>query len=101
MYNKTGETFVLYMMTQAYSRGVFLNGVKGLRIPQSCLRSVLLESGMKPEAGESRGRSGQALVEYVVIAGMLLATVAIMIVFLGTFREYGNRVLDLVGSEYP
>jgi len=46
-------------------------------------------------------RSGQAMVEFVVIAGMMLATVAIMMVFLGTFREYGTRVLDLVGSEYP
>lgn len=41
------------------------------------------------------------MVEYVVIAGMMLAAVAIMMVFLGTFREYGTRVLDLVGSEYP
>jgi Flp pilus assembly protein TadG len=48
-----------------------------------------------------RRRSGQAMVEFVVVAGMLLATVAIMMVFLGTFREYGTRVLNLVGSEYP
>lgn len=48
-----------------------------------------------------RCRSGQAMVEFVVVAGMLLATVAIMMVFLGTFREYGTRVLNLVGSEYP
>lgn len=46
-------------------------------------------------------KSGQAMVEFVVVAGMLLATVAIMLVFLGTFREYGTRVLNLVGSEYP
>jgi len=46
-------------------------------------------------------RSGQAMVEFVVVAGMLLATVAILMVFLGTFREYGTRVLDLAGSEYP
>ena len=46
-------------------------------------------------------RSGQAMVEFVVVAGVMLATVAIMMVFLGTFREYGTRVLDLVGSEYP
>jgi Flp pilus assembly protein TadG len=57
---------------------------------------------LRQRSGQAlRQRSGQATVEYVVIAGMLLATVAIMMVFLGTFREYGNRVLDLVGSEYP
>ena len=48
-----------------------------------------------------RLKSGQAMVEFVVVAGMLLATVAILMVFLGTFREYGTRVLNLVGSEYP
>ena len=47
------------------------------------------------------GQAGQAIVEYVVVAGMLLAAVAIMMVFLGTFQEYGTRVLNLVGSEYP
>ena len=41
------------------------------------------------------------MVEFVVVAGMLLATMAIMMIFLGTFREYGTRVLNLVGSEYP
>lgn len=46
-------------------------------------------------------RSGQAMVEFVVVSGILLAMVAILIVFLGTFREYGTRILDLVGSEYP
>jgi hypothetical protein len=52
--------------------------------------------------GGRAGRiGGQAMIEYVVIAGMLLGTVAIMAVFLYTFREYGDRVLSLVASEYP
>ncbi len=48
-----------------------------------------------------RARNGQAMVEFLVVAGMMMAAVAILMVFLGTFREYGTRVLDLVGSEYP
>lgn len=46
-------------------------------------------------------RSGQAMVEFVVMAGMVLASLAVLTVLLATFREYGTRVLDLVGSEYP
>jgi len=46
-------------------------------------------------------RSGQAMVEYVVIAGILLATFAIFYLFQGTFKEFGARVLSLIGSEYP
>ncbi len=41
------------------------------------------------------------MVEFVVVAGILLATVAIMTIFLNTFQSYGTRVLNLVGSEYP
>jgi hypothetical protein len=41
------------------------------------------------------------MVEFVVVAGMVLASLAILMFFLGTFQEYGTRVLDLVGSEYP
>lgn len=41
------------------------------------------------------------MVEYIIVAGMLIATVAILAVFLYTFKEYGGRVLDLVSSEYP
>jgi len=47
------------------------------------------------------GRAGQAMVEFAVIAGMMLAMLAVLTLFLGTFREYGTRVLNLVGSEYP
>lgn len=46
-------------------------------------------------------REGQALVEYVVVTGMLLASLAILALFLVTFREYGQRILEMVGSDYP
>jgi hypothetical protein len=49
----------------------------------------------------TRNKSGQAMVEYAVVLGMLLATLAILAVFLATFSQYGGRVLDLVASEYP
>ena len=51
--------------------------------------------------GRCGRRSGQAMVEYVVVACLLLSAVAIMAVFLYSFREYGGRVLDLAASEYP
>ncbi len=41
------------------------------------------------------------MVEYVVVVGILLASTAIMTLFLSVFRDYGTRVLNLVGSEYP
>ena len=47
-----------------------------------------------------RARRGQSSVEYLITAGMLMASVAILAVVLYTFRQYGGRVLDLVASEY-
>ena len=44
---------------------------------------------------------GQAMVEYLVAAGMLLASLAILTLFLTTFKEYGYRILEMVGSDYP
>lgn len=41
------------------------------------------------------------MIEYVILAAMFTACVAIFAVFLVTFKEYGGRVLDLVASEYP
>jgi hypothetical protein len=46
-------------------------------------------------------RAGQAMTEYVLTAGVLLATVAVMAVFLYTFKEHSGRVLELAASEYP
>ncbi|MCX6995738.1 MAG: hypothetical protein NTV49_01300 [Kiritimatiellaeota bacterium] len=47
------------------------------------------------------GRSGQAMVEYVVATGLLLGTLAMLALVLYTFREYGGRVLDMVAFDYP
>lgn len=44
---------------------------------------------------------GQAMVEYTIMAGLLMASLAVMTLFLQTFKEYGFRILDLLSSEYP
>jgi hypothetical protein len=45
--------------------------------------------------------AGQAMIEYVITALMLLSAVTILALLLYTFREHGGRVLDLAASEYP
>lgn len=51
--------------------------------------------------GEGEATGGSAMIEYMIIAGMLLASAAILSVLLYTFRGHAGRVLDLVSSEYP
>jgi uncharacterized protein (UPF0333 family) len=46
-------------------------------------------------------RRGQAAVEYLVVAGVLLATVVIVSIFLHSFKEQSDRVLNIAASEYP
>ena len=59
---------------------------------------ALLVSGTR---AVPRSRGGQAMVEYTIIAGMMLATVGILAVFMYTFKGHSGRILDLVASEYP
>lgn len=46
-------------------------------------------------------RRGQALVEFVAMVAMLMLVLVMLALLLYTFREYGGRVMELVGSEYP
>ena len=46
-------------------------------------------------------KSGQTMVEFSLIALILVGAVAIMAVLLYTLRLNHTRVLDLVASEYP
>jgi hypothetical protein len=46
-------------------------------------------------------KRGQAMVEYVIMAGMMVVMVSIMAVLLYAFKEHNIRVIDLVSSEYP
>ncbi len=41
------------------------------------------------------------MLEYLITAGILMASVAILAVLLYIFREQAGRVLDLVSSDYP
>ncbi|MCA1809433.1 MAG: hypothetical protein ABR497_03995 [Kiritimatiellia bacterium] len=49
----------------------------------------------------ARSRRGQAMVEYVVVAGILMATFLVLTLFVDTFRDYGTRILDMVAADYP
>lgn len=46
-------------------------------------------------------RLGQAMVEYAVVAGVLMAVFLMLTVFLRVFGEYGARILDMVAADYP
>ena len=46
-------------------------------------------------------RSGQAISEYTVVAGMVLASVVVLSLLLHVFKSHGWRLLNLVASEYP
>lgn len=52
-------------------------------------------------AARAGGRSGQTMVEYIIVAAMLTVMVSIFAVLLYAFKEHGGRVLDLVASDYP
>ena len=54
-----------------------------------------------PSPGRGGGRSGQAMVEYVVCAAVVVMLTGLMALLLVTVRESGGRTLDLVASEYP
>jgi hypothetical protein len=46
-------------------------------------------------------RRGQATVEFVTMMGLLMLVLVVLALLLYAFKEYGGRVMDLVGSEYP
>lgn len=46
-------------------------------------------------------RSGQVMLEYVIVFVAMLAVVSVLALFLYSVRQQSNRALDLVASEYP
>lgn len=48
-----------------------------------------------------RSKSGQAMIEYIFTAVILMAVVAVLSVFLYSYKEHTSRVMDLAASEYP
>ncbi len=51
-------------------------------------------------AGLRRPR-GQALTEFTIMLAMMLSVVLMLVFFLAVFTEWGWRVLNLIGLEYP
>lgn len=51
--------------------------------------------------GHGNQKAGQVATEFIMVAGMVLATVGILALLLYTFKEYGGRILNLLASEYP
>lgn len=51
------------------------------------------------EYSDGRRRAGQSLVEFVVVAAMMVLLLAMVSLFLYTFRSFGGRVLSLLGME--
>ncbi len=45
--------------------------------------------------------NGQAMIEYIIVAAMLLVVVALFALLLYALRQQSSRVLELVASEYP
>ena len=48
-----------------------------------------------------RARSGQAMIEYVICAAVVVMLTSLLALLLVTIRESGGRAVDLVASEYP
>lgn len=46
-------------------------------------------------------RSGQAMLEYIIVFVSFLAVIVVLAILLYALRQNGVRVLDLVSSEYP
>lgn len=59
------------------------------------------ERGIAPVKTGEESRNGQTMIEFTVIAAMLIVSVAIFAVLLYVFKEQGRRVLDLVALDYP
>jgi hypothetical protein len=59
------------------------------------------KAGVSRSAGSAGSRSGQAILEHVVVAGVMLVVLIMLALFLYVFKEYGGRIFDLVGSDYP
>ncbi len=76
-----------------------------LTCPCAPPRNVLSFSPMQrarlqlPRFGQ--GRSGQAMVEYIVCLAILVTLTGLLALLLVTIRENSGRVLDLVASDYP
>jgi hypothetical protein len=56
---------------------------------------------MKVLTTRGKKKSGQVMLEYVMALAVCLVLFAMATFLLEAFTRYGNRAVDLVGSEYP
>ncbi len=56
---------------------------------------------MSTGSASGRRRAGQTTTEFVIMTAMVTLMLVILSLLLYTFKEYGGRVLNLVGSEFP
>ena len=54
-----------------------------------------------PEMKQKTGESGQALLEFAIMAVLLILLTAALLWFGYFFGLFGNRIADAVGMEYP
>lgn len=52
-------------------------------------------------APDEDARGGQVFIEYLIVTCVLILVVVMMSFLLYALKQNGNRVLDLVASEYP
>ncbi len=48
-----------------------------------------------------RQKKGQAVIEYVIMTLLLLSSAVILSIFLYTYKQHSERIVNLVASEYP
>lgn len=41
------------------------------------------------------------MLEYAIVAGILVAVVGMLALFLFTFKEQGARVIELISADFP
>ncbi|MBN1864880.1 MAG: hypothetical protein JW808_08270 [Victivallales bacterium] len=44
---------------------------------------------------------GQAIAEYSVLVVLFVGTILMMVTLLSVFSDYGWRILNLIGSDFP
>ena len=63
------------------------------------MKSLARGAVRRPRLCQRQG--GQATVEYAITSGIIIAILAVMGLLLTTFNDYGQRLLELIASDYP
>jgi hypothetical protein len=60
---------------------------------------VLISGVLQPDRKGTT--NGQAMIEYVIMMVLLLSSAIILSIFLYTYKQHSDRVVNIVSSEYP